>query len=127
MKNRNKVNAIRDESEDLFLKIIDELSEIGFSGEIHPHLYNEPLLDERLGRFVKYIKKKLPESEVIVFSNGIYLTIEKMEGVCLFRDFPLLRGGFRNLMDRVSKHFERAGLKLVVIEFTGGPAFLLDV
>lgn len=64
-------------SEDLFCNIVDELSEMGFSGELHPHLYNEPLLDERLGRFVSYIKKRLPETEVIVFTNGICLTVEK--------------------------------------------------
>jgi radical SAM protein with 4Fe4S-binding SPASM domain len=66
-------------SEDLFFQIIDELSEMGFSGEIHPHFYNEPLLDERLCRFVKYVRNKLPDTEVVVFTNGICLTIEKYQ------------------------------------------------
>jgi MoaA/NifB/PqqE/SkfB family radical SAM enzyme len=34
--------------EALFFHIIDELSEIRFSGEVYPHFFNEPLLDERL-------------------------------------------------------------------------------
>ena len=73
MKNRHQMD------ESLFFQIIDELSELGFSGEIHPHFYNEPLLDERLGRFVKYIRKKLPDTKVIIFTNGIYLTVEKYQ------------------------------------------------
>jgi len=65
--------------EDLFFKIIDELFEIGFSGEVHPHFFNEPLLDERLCRFVKYVRNKLADTKVVVFTNGICLTIEKYQ------------------------------------------------
>jgi len=73
LKNRQQMD------ESLFFQIIDELSEMEFSGEIHPHFYNEPLLDERLGRFVKYICKKLPDTEVVIFTNGIFLTVEKYQ------------------------------------------------
>ena len=73
LKNRQQMD------ESLFFRIIDELSDMGFSGEIHPHFYNEPLLDERLGRFVKYIRNKLPDTQVVIFTNGINLTIEKYQ------------------------------------------------
>lgn len=35
----------------LFRKIIDDLAQSGWRGEIVPHLYGEPLLDERLPAF----------------------------------------------------------------------------
>jgi cyclic pyranopterin phosphate synthase len=62
--------------EKLFKKIIDELAEIQFDGRISPHLYGEPLLDKRLSDFVVYIKKKIPKSQIRIFSNGDYLTVE---------------------------------------------------
>lgn len=76
---RGMAKNCRQMNEDLFFRIVDELSEFGFSGEIHPHLYNEPLLDERLGRFVQYARKTIPNAKVVVFSNGVGLTVEKYQ------------------------------------------------
>ena len=61
-------------TEDLFYKIINELSKINYCGRISPHLYGEPLLDSRLNKFIKYTRKKCPNSFIQVFSNGDYLT-----------------------------------------------------
>lgn len=63
-------------SEKLFKKIIDELASINFRGRVSPHFYGEPLLDKRLPKLVKYIRKKLPFSSIVIFSNGDPLTIE---------------------------------------------------
>ena len=61
----------------LFHRLIDELSEIGFAGEFHPHLYNEPLLDERLPQLLRYVRQKLKDCKIALFTNGLYLTLEK--------------------------------------------------
>ncbi len=65
--------------EGLFKKIIGEVGEIGFNGRISPHFYGEPLLDERLPRLMKYAKEKIPESKIIIFTNGDLLTKKKLE------------------------------------------------
>lgn len=60
--------------EGLFYKIIDELSELKFSGRFSPHLYGEPLLDKRIFAFMSYTRKKLPNVYVKFFTNGDLLT-----------------------------------------------------
>ena len=62
-------------SRDLFCKIIDELSARRWKGDIQPHFYGEPLLDERLVEWVQYAKGKLPSSGISIFSNGDLLTV----------------------------------------------------
>ena len=60
----------------LFRRIIDQLAERGYQGEIALHFYNEPLLEKRLSDFVSYAHQKCPESFIYFASNGDYLTIE---------------------------------------------------
>jgi radical SAM protein with 4Fe4S-binding SPASM domain len=62
--------------EKLFKKIIDELADINYFGRISPHFYGEPLLDERIVDFMEYTRKKLPASNIVIFTNGDLLTIE---------------------------------------------------
>jgi radical SAM protein with 4Fe4S-binding SPASM domain len=63
----------------LFNKIIDDLAQVNYDGRISPHFYGEPLLDERLLSIIKYTKEKLPNSQIVIFSNGDLLTINKYE------------------------------------------------
>jgi 8-amino-3,8-dideoxy-alpha-D-manno-octulosonate transaminase len=58
----------------LYMKIIDDLSELGFSGRISPHGFGEPLMDKRLPDLVSYARKKCPESYIKFNSNGDFLT-----------------------------------------------------
>jgi radical SAM protein with 4Fe4S-binding SPASM domain len=62
--------------DELFEKIIAELKELNFHGEIGLSNYGEPLLDKRLGKFVKRIKKELG-SPIVISTNGDFLTKEK--------------------------------------------------
>lgn len=62
--------------EDLFYKIIDELSEMKFSGRFSPHFYGEPLLDKRIVTFITYTRNKLPNAFIKLFTNGDFLTYE---------------------------------------------------
>jgi MoaA/NifB/PqqE/SkfB family radical SAM enzyme len=80
----------------LFQRLIDELAEIGFAGEFHPHLYNEPLLDKRLPQLLQYVRHKLKDCQIVLFTNGLYLTLEKylelesvgVNKICATRHLP---------------------------------------
>ncbi len=60
----------------LFHKIIDELAALGWSGEIAPNFYGEPLLDDRMVELVKYARNKINGSMITLFTNGDFLTVE---------------------------------------------------
>lgn len=62
--------------EDIYYKIIDELSQLNFAGRISPHFYGEPLLDKRIIKFISYIRKKCPYAYIRFSSNGDMLTEE---------------------------------------------------
>lgn len=81
----------------LFYQLIDQLSELRFEGKIYPHFYGEPLLDKRLPFLVKYIKKKLPNTKVIIYSNGELLTTN------LYK--ILVEAGVNKF--RITKHFSK--------------------
>lgn len=59
--------------------IMSELEEIGYKGRITLCLYNEPLLDLSLNDKIREIRKRLPETKICLYSNGDYLTEEKLE------------------------------------------------
>lgn len=61
--------------ENLFKKIIDDLAEYNFRGVIFPYFYGEPLSDERLLKFISYMRSKIPKSRINLGTNGFLLTI----------------------------------------------------
>jgi radical SAM protein with 4Fe4S-binding SPASM domain len=63
-------------SDELFNKIMNELKELHFKGDVSLSSYGEPLLDKRLAGFAKRIKAGLG-SKIIINTNGDFLTIEK--------------------------------------------------
>jgi len=73
---RGLIRNIRKMEVDTFHKIIDELAELKWVGEIAPNFYGEPLLDDRLTNFVRYIKDKLPATRVHLNTNGDFLTVD---------------------------------------------------
>jgi MoaA/NifB/PqqE/SkfB family radical SAM enzyme len=63
-------------------KVLDELAQYGFRGEIAFHRYNEPMIDKRLYDFIEYTNKILPEAKIFILTNGSLLnqeTIKKLE------------------------------------------------
>lgn len=62
--------------EKYFIKIINQLSEINFKGELSPTFYGEPFLDKRLIELLGYARVKLPKAHLIIFTNGDFLTYE---------------------------------------------------
>lgn len=64
-------------------RILDELVSLEFCGRFSPYLMGEPLLDNRICDMVFLARKKLPQSIMLIQTNGDLLTVEK--GLQLFR------------------------------------------
>ncbi|HUP58415.1 MAG TPA: SPASM domain-containing protein [Bdellovibrionota bacterium] len=65
-------------SEELFLRLLTELREIGYGGRISYHFYNEPLLSPQLDRFVGLTRRYLPECRIEIYTNGTLLTEDRL-------------------------------------------------
>jgi radical SAM protein with 4Fe4S-binding SPASM domain len=55
---------------ELFTKIIDEVNLIKHSCTIVFELHNEPLLDERIFEFIKYVKSRNRKTKICLVTNG---------------------------------------------------------
>ena len=62
----------------LYKKIIDELSDINYKGNIAFHSNNEPLLDKDLPQKILYARKKCPNTFLYFYTNGTLLNKEKV-------------------------------------------------
>ena len=62
-----------------YKKIIDSLTEIGFAGRIALLVSNEPLLEHRLLKMIKYAKKQSPRFFLDITTNGVLLSIAKLD------------------------------------------------
>ena len=60
-------------------KVLDELAQYNFSGEIDFHRYNEPMIDKRLFDFIEYTNNVLPNARISILTNGFFLNQEVME------------------------------------------------
>ncbi len=66
-------------SNEIVIKILEELSTIKYSGDFSLNLYNEPLADyENLKLIITLIKKKLPHSTIGFNTNGDLLDLQKI-------------------------------------------------
>lgn len=72
---RGKIANLKTMDTQLFYKIIDELKEVGWQGEIVPNFYGEPLMDQRLPDLISYAREKLPKAKIILYTNGDFLTV----------------------------------------------------
>jgi len=70
----------------VFEKIINELSDINYSGKIALFSNNEPLLDDRIIEFHEYTRKRLPNARMHLCTNGTLLTIDIFEKLMLYLD-----------------------------------------
>lgn len=62
---------------ELFKKIINELSDLNYSGRLALHSNNEPFLDTRIIEFAKFARERLPHAFIYMYTNGTLLTMEK--------------------------------------------------
>ena len=54
--------------------IVRQLQDIKFKGTVCFHIYNEPLMDPRLFFIIDYIKQRISDIKVLIYTNGYYLT-----------------------------------------------------
>ena len=74
---QKKSNTINDE---LFSKILQDIKDIDYQGEIHPYFRNEPLCDPKIHERIKEIRKVLPDNRIRLNTNGDFLnTVEDVQ------------------------------------------------
>ena len=74
-----KIGAKKPESlmpEDLYLKILNELADISFTGSLAFHCNNEPLLDKRLASWIKIARGLLKANFFYLYTNGTLIDIK---------------------------------------------------
>lgn len=62
-----------------YKRIIDQLFDINYNGRIALMLSNEPLLEERLEEMIIYAHRKSPRFFLDITTNGILLTLNKLD------------------------------------------------
>lgn len=67
--------------EEIFYKIIDELSELEYTGTVDLCSNNEPLLDKRITKFAEYARRKLPKAYIFFYTNGTLLTTDLFQKI----------------------------------------------
>ncbi|MDR1687130.1 MAG: SPASM domain-containing protein [Clostridiales bacterium] len=73
--------AYKKMSVELFKSIVDQLSELNYSGYFSPFSNNEPLLDKRLEQFLSYAREKLPNAWLYFYTNGTLLTAQRLKQI----------------------------------------------
>lgn len=73
-------------SEGLFEKIIFELAELDYDGKLFMYCNDEPLMDERIERFVKFARQRLPKTRILFSTNGILLTLDRFKEIIPYVD-----------------------------------------
>lgn len=70
----------------LFNSIIEQLKELDYSGSISLFSNNEPLLDKRIIELCKITKEALPKAFLYLYTNGLLLTVDKLEALMKYLD-----------------------------------------
>ncbi|HEY9863067.1 MAG TPA: tetratricopeptide repeat protein, partial [Candidatus Obscuribacterales bacterium] len=85
-------------SEDLFKKIIDELSEPKdyVLPSINLTRVNEPFLDKRIFEFMSYVNAKLPLTKIKLFTNASLLDEKKLDQLLEIKNFGSLTISFND-------------------------------
>ena len=88
--NRGKdIRKLKKMDDALFEKIIDELSKMNYTGRVSLFSNDEPLLDDRIIKFVRYAREKLPKAFHSLYTNGILL--DKYKYMELIHNLDYLR------------------------------------
>jgi organic radical activating enzyme len=73
---KRKFKIMEDE---LFNKIIKDLSENKFSGVLMLVMNNEPFIDKKIMERLEYARRKVPNATMKLFTNGSIITIEQFK------------------------------------------------
>ena len=66
---------------DLFYHIIDQLRDWGYKGHLTLYGNNEPWMDVNIVEFHRYCREQLPDCYIFMSTNGLLLTIDKVEEI----------------------------------------------
>ena len=109
----------------LYRKIIDQLAEMRYSGQIAFHSNNEPLMDKDLEKKIAYAHEKCPETSLYFYTNGILLNAEKVKGFInaginkiVINNYTLkkeLNSNIRNIIREVKEITLTETAKIIVI------------
>lgn len=72
--------------EELFMKIVNELHELDYSGQFCLFANNEPFLDTRLEAFAKTARELLPNAFIEIFSNGTVIKLSRFKAIIPYLD-----------------------------------------
>jgi radical SAM protein with 4Fe4S-binding SPASM domain len=64
-----------------YQNLLDQLSDMDFSGRFVPVAYNEPLLDNRLEDLMSAAREQLPKATILIYTNGSKLTENRIESL----------------------------------------------
>ncbi len=73
-------------TDELFYKIIDEIAEWDYTGQIALFSNNEPFLDQRIIEFQKYAKEKIPNAKWHLYTNGTVMSLDKFIDIMQYLD-----------------------------------------
>lgn len=62
-----------------YCRVLGELAQIGFRGELQLHGWGEPLLDKRILELMTMARNTIPKCTIVIATNGDYLTGELMD------------------------------------------------
>jgi radical SAM protein with 4Fe4S-binding SPASM domain len=68
-------------NESLFKKIILNLYDLNYKGQVILSLNNEPFLDKRIYNFAKIVRTYLPDAYISILSNGTPLNVERFKKI----------------------------------------------
>lgn len=83
---KNDTREYKEMSRELFEHIIDQLSELNYSGKLALFSNNEPFLDEDIIDKHRYAREKLPNARIHLFTNGTLLTVDKFTAIIKYLD-----------------------------------------
>lgn len=130
--NRNvDTRELKRMDKELFEKIIEQLVEIKYSGEISIFSNNEPLLDKRIFDFIDYAKQKLPDAHHSLYTNGILLDELKFERLINSLDTLYIDNyddsfTIRNNIQKIIEKYRNTNFKCDVVIFMRKKNQILD-
>ena len=98
--------------DDLYRKIINQLYELKYSGELHLFSNNEPFLDPRIIEFAKYAREKVPKAYITIYTNGSLLTLDKVKDISQYLDLMVVDnytedGAISDTLKEIKEYFEK--------------------
>lgn len=122
--------------DDLYSKIVSDLSSIDYHSTVSLSLFNEPLLDAKICLRIKELRKACPNCFIKFNSNGDYLTRELLDKLvdarlnAIFLTMHVPKGQTYDDVGRkeaLEKFFEKLGLEYEITEFVPNEKIVCDI